>query len=103
MPSTGIQENIPRIFFLSQNFPNPFLGRTVIEYGLPKKARVRLCIYNAVGQLVGVLDEGDKQAGYYKPKWSGRDDRDKSLPSGIYFIRMTTAEFTKTRKMILIQ
>ncbi|MCK4257064.1 T9SS type A sorting domain-containing protein, partial [candidate division WOR-3 bacterium] len=99
-PSTGIEENIPRVFFLSQNFPNPFRQKTVISYQLPVISKVSLKVYDITGRLVITLVDEEKEAGYYKVKWSGKE---KNLTSGIYFVRLHAGTFIKTRKMILIR
>ena len=87
-------------FVLNKNFPNPFRGKTVISYQLPVISKVSLKVYDLTGRLVITLVDEEKEAGYYTVKWSGRE---KNLTSGIYFLRMSAAGFTKTRKIILIQ
>ena len=68
-------------------------------------------VYDLTGRLVITLVDEEKEVGYYTVKWTGRE---KNLASGIYFVRMSTVpirdqrsygarEYTKTRKMILIQ
>ncbi|PIP12097.1 MAG: hypothetical protein COX49_07500, partial [bacterium (Candidatus Stahlbacteria) CG23_combo_of_CG06-09_8_20_14_all_40_9] len=63
--------------------------------------------YNNAGQLVRVLVDGEKEPGYYRVNWDGKDETGKKLPVGIYFYRMDAFDskdrFTETKKMILIQ
>ncbi len=94
----------PKEFTLNQNFPNPFNPATTIEYGLPKSVRVSLQIFNILGQSVRTLVKDQlQQAGFYKVTWDGLNDQGQPVPSGIYFYRLSTKEFLKTRKMILLR
>ena len=70
------------------NFPNPFNPETTIRFSLPHDANVRLKIYNALGQLVRILDERSLKAGYQAITWNGRNDRDSPVASGVYLYRL---------------
>jgi len=83
---TGVEsgENVlPSSISLSQNYPNPFNPSTTISYQLPKASNVSLQIFNALGQRVATLAEGEKEAGFHKVQWNA------SVPSGIYFYRLS--------------
>ena len=90
--------DIPNMFYLTQNYPNPFNPSTSIKFGIPQSGLVKLLVYNSLGQkVVEVVN-----------KWllSGSHSVSvdmSSMPSGIYFYRMTTGKFSSTRKMILIK
>jgi hypothetical protein len=97
--------SVPKAFALEQNFPNPFNPSTRIEYALPVGARVRLSVFNTLGQEVAVLADGVESAGYKSAVWNAA-----SMPSGLYFIRIEAAalnnsqnSFTDVRKMMLIK
>ncbi len=94
---------LPRKFQLLQNYPNPFNAQTVITYHLPKAAHVRLRIYNPLGQIVRVLENGMKEGGIYSVTWNGRDQYGQIVPTGIYFCRFEAGDFNSYQKMILIQ
>ena len=55
--------NIPSDFVLKQNFPNPFNPSTTIEFALPVSAKIRVKVYNLLGQTVKVLYDGVKECG----------------------------------------
>lgn len=96
---TGIDDQSPSIpdrIELSQNYPNPFNAKTAIEYALPFDSHVRIVVYNLLGQSIETLVDRDQAAGYYQVLWDAAD-----APTGVYFYRIETAEFTATRKMLL--
>ena len=81
---------------LEQNYPNPFTGRSVIPYSIPKATKVRLTIYDLQGRTVKVIEEGVRSAGRYSAEvLTG------NLRPGIYYYKMEADEFSTTRKMIV--
>jgi hypothetical protein len=85
-------------FHLFQNFPNPFNPLTVIQYQVPTYGKVILKIYNILGQEVGALVDNFQEAGYKSVTFNAKD-----LPSGLYFYRLQTGNFTDTKKLILLK
>ena len=67
-------QKIPKSYYLNQNYPNPFNPGTVIEYGLPKASRIKLEIYNILGQKVMTLLDKEQSPGTYKMAWDGKYD-----------------------------
>lgn len=90
-------------YHLSQNYPNPFNPTTTISYGIKKDNRVRLTIYNLLGQKVRTLVNASQPAGNYKVIWNGRDKNNQQVSNGIYIYRITSGNFVKTKKMILLK
>jgi hypothetical protein len=91
----------PEKFVLSQNYPNPFNPETTIRYQTPKNMRVTLRIFNALGQVIRVLVDEDKPAGYYTATWDGRNELGKQVNSGIYWYRLEAGNYVETKKMIM--
>jgi hypothetical protein len=89
---------VPKVFSLEQNYPNPFNPSTRITYGLPKASQVSLTIYSPLGQKVGDLVTGVKEAGFHTVPFDGAN-----LPSGVYFCRMQAEDFVATRKLLLVK
>ena len=75
-----------------------------VEAVVPKVAgRVRLVVYNILGQLVKVLVDGDQAAGPHTVVWDGRDNAGGEISSGVYFYRVRAGDFSATRKMVLVR
>jgi hypothetical protein len=85
-----------------QNYPNPFIQTTTIEYYLEQSSHVELKIYNSLGQLIRTLVDDFKTDGKYLVKWDGKDSYGKDMPGGSYFYRIRIGEYTSVNKMICI-
>jgi len=90
-------------FALVQNYPNPFNPYTVIKYEIPEPCRVRLAIFDVSGRLVRTLVDGHRGEGRYTEYWYGRDERGRSVASGIYFYRLEAGSYSKTKRMVLLR
>lgn len=93
-----ISTEVPKRFELKQNYPNPFNPVTNIEFSIVESAFVNLVIFNALGQQVTTLVNQDLKAGSYKYDFNA-----SNLPSGTYYYRLTSGDFTQTNKMILVK
>jgi len=91
------------VFFILQNYPNPFTHTTVIKYGLPKDAKVDIVIYNILGQKVATLIDRNQKAGCYAVRWDNISDSGRTVANGIYFYRIRAGGYTAIRKMLLIR
>ena len=94
---------LPQFFALHQNYPNPFNPVTTLRYELPAHCRVILVIYDMRGREVVRLVDGYISAGYNKVVWNSSDASGRPVPSGIYFARLITPEYTHVIKMSLIR
>lgn len=92
------QSNNELTFELNQNYPNPFNPKTNINFSLSESGKVKLTVYNLLGQEVDVLINTDLSAGNHTAVFEG-----SNLASGIYFYKLETNEFTSTKKMILMK
>jgi hypothetical protein len=106
-PVTGIEptnnSRIPNEFKLFQNYPNPFNPSTKIKFELPLskgglKGVVSLKVYDILGKEIQTLVNEQLQPGTYEVEFDG-----SNLPSGIYFYKLSTGNFTETNKMLLIK
>jgi hypothetical protein len=106
---TGVETVVgeaPQRLELLQNYPNPLNPSTTISYQLPDQSTVSLQIFNALGQPVATLAEGEKEAGFHKVRWNA------NVPSGIYFYRLSVrtegrngqvGQYVETRAMTVLK
>lgn len=85
-------------FQLFQNYPNPFNPVTTVSFSLPFKSYVRLVVFDVLGREIYKLAGGTFDAGLHKIDFNAMN-----LPGGIYFYKITTENFTQTKKMILVK
>lgn len=98
---SGIMENDPTPvldFQLFQNYPNPFNPTTAIKFSIPKAMHVSLSVYNTLGQEVTKLISSEMNAGNHIAEWNA-----SGFTSGIYFYKLTTGDFTETKKLLLMK
>jgi pimeloyl-ACP methyl ester carboxylesterase len=83
--------------------PNPFNSGTRVFFELAKRQRISLQIFDSRGRLVRVLEEGSFDQGRYERFWDGRNDKGKSVSSGIYFARMRAGDQAIFHKIVLLK
>jgi len=93
----------PDAFLLAQNYPNPFNPVTVIRYDLSVKARVRIKIFNVLGQRVATLVDREQSAGSYTTTWNGLTQTGRAAPAGVYLYRLEAGDRVETKKMLLLK
>jgi len=114
--TAGVEEGfpripLPRVFALSQNYPNPCREFTIINYQLSKPVRATLKVYDISGRLIRTLVDEEQKPGFYTATWNGRDSSGRQVASGVYFYRLTArqanggeaCDFTATRRMVLVR
>jgi len=89
---------VPQAYVLDQNYPNPFNPSTTIRYGLTQKGVVQLTVFNALGQEVRQLVNGEQEAGYHEIRFDGT-----GLASGVYFYRIHAGTFVQTKRFVLLK
>ena len=102
---TLVQNDIkqPNHFTLS-SYPNPFNPSTTISFTLPTTSRVTLQIFDTNGTLIKtLLDNVTKEAGQHSSLWSGTNSKNKSAASGVYWYRLTSADYQQTSRGLLLK
>jgi len=89
---------IPENFSLEQNYPNPFNPTTGIKFSIPAGNNVTLKVYDLTGRVVATLINEYKPAGSYEVTFDAAD-----LSSGVYYYSISSGEFSKTMKMVLVK
>lgn len=96
--SAGNQSTLPSAYKLHQNYPNPFNPATQINYEIPKDGYVNISIFDVLGRKISSLIDKFQRSGRYSVIF----DAD-ALSSGVYYYKITSGEFTDTKKLILIR
>lgn len=93
-----VNSNLPVRNSLGQNYPNPFNPSTVIKYVLAKQGYVSITIYDLLGKEIRIYSEGIRPAGENSFKFVNF-----GLASGIYIYKITSGDFTESKKMVLVK
>ena len=93
----------PYKFQLAAAYPNPFNPTTFISYEVPVGMQFTIGIFDITGKLVKTLISGKQSVGQGIVRWDGQNDYQIILPSGVYFYRLSSADFTVTRKIVLLK
>ncbi|MCX7876701.1 MAG: T9SS type A sorting domain-containing protein [Melioribacteraceae bacterium] len=99
---------LPIDFKLFQNFPNPFNPTTNIKYEIPHidingektNQKVKLSIYDTLGNEVAILVNEIQKPGFYNYSFSSKH---YSLSSGVYFYKLQIGKYSEVKKMILMK
>jgi hypothetical protein len=98
---TGLNGNSntqKQFYGLKQNYPNPFNPETIIEFTLKKSEKVKINIYNILGEKIKEIDLGTKSQGEHKYRFNSAD-----LISGVYLYQIKTDGFSESKKMITLK
>ena len=102
--AVGDDGSSPLEFALHAIHPNPTRAGATIRYDVPGSGgSVALRIYDAQGRCVRVLAEGWTSPGRRSLSWDTRDARGAPVAAGLYFVRLSVADFTATRKLLVLR
>jgi hypothetical protein len=94
---------LPVTIALANAYPNPFNPSTTIAVRMQKPGQAALVVYNATGQKVKTLFQGQLQAGQNDFTWNGTNDAGAQVASGMYFYQLQAAGIVQTKSMILLK
>ncbi|MFQ5676371.1 MAG: S8 family serine peptidase [bacterium] len=94
---------IPADFSLEQNFPNPVTAgtngkQTLIRYRLSHADAVKITVYDLLGREIRTIAQTFQSAGEHTLQFDATH-----LPNGVYFYKLQAGNFSKIRKMIVLQ
>lgn len=98
LTSVNNDNDIEFDYKLEQNYPNPFNPATTIEFTIKRNSRVRLNIYNSLGQIITTILDKELLQGQHRILFDG-----SNYSSGIYFYQIITDNFTKAKKFIIMK
>lgn len=87
---------VPTEFYLSQNYPNPFGGKTTIKFCLPCWTRVKLDILTLHDTILKTLVDQEKEAGTFEVEFDAGD-----LPEGSYICLFQAGDFAESKRMLV--
>lgn len=94
----NISTKVPDAYKVYQNYPNPFNPTTTIKFDILKSGYVKMEVFDGLGRKLEDLIDERLQPGSYSVEWNAAKHT-----SGIYYYRISTSDFTKTMKMILVK
>ena len=78
-------------------------SKAILEYAIPKTARVSLQVFDIQGRAVRTLVDQDAAAGTFRAAWDGTTDAGTSAARGIFFARLSADGKTIDSKKVVIQ
>ena len=96
--SSAPDAELGRVVSLEPNYPNPFNPSTTIHYRVSKATHVQLKVFDALGRLVTVLENGFHETGEYHAEWNA-----SSEASGVFYLQLISHEGVLTQKMLLLK
>ncbi|MCR4439269.1 MAG: M1 family aminopeptidase [bacterium] len=94
---------LPESFRLLPPHPNPFNSSVVVLVELPAKARLRLTVVNAAGQVTRVLVDEQRAPGRYRERWDGCDAQGNPVASGVYYLQAEAGNMRDSSKVVLLR
>jgi hypothetical protein len=94
----NVEVELPLQYALEQNYPNPFNPSTKISYSIPEDGFVKLAVYNLLGEEVATLINAFQKADRYEINFNA-----SSLSSGVYVYKIEAANYTASKKLVLMK
>ncbi len=92
------QAGLVNEFSISQNYPNPFNSQTSFSFGLPANDHVTLRVFDLLGREVATVLNRDMNAGNHTINWSA-----EGLSTGVYVYKLTTSQYSDTKKLLFLK
>jgi|GEM_PF-3603360 hypothetical protein len=93
----------PNNFIIYPNYPNPFNSETSFIYQLGQRQKVAIRVFDVLGKVVRILENGIMSIGKHYLQWEGRDDHGNILPSGVYLIHFEAEQSSRILKTIILK
>ena len=94
----GVSVQLPTVYKLFDNYPNPFNPSTVIQYQIPINGMVTLKVFDVLGREIRTLVHENKTAGSYSVNFDA-----SKLASGVYIYQLKAGNFVSTKKMMYLK
>jgi hypothetical protein len=101
---TGVGDNPNVVNFLALLSENPFRsGAAKISFGITKKEKVELKVYDVAGRLVKTLANREFEAGSHSLFWDGSNNEGRQVSRGVYFYQLHTPSFVSQKKLAVLK
>jgi hypothetical protein len=94
---------LPTVTMFSGIAPSPFRESSMVRFQLNEASPVKVRIYSATGRLVRELLNEELPAGYHSVPWDARDHHGRPIAQGIYYVRLQTAGYGKTKRAVVLR
>jgi len=103
LSSDNVGLDIPDMFQLHQNFPNPFNPSTIVSYEIPIESDVEIVIFDITGNEIQSFKYNNQSPGHHQISWNGFDNSGTRLSNGTYFYQLKTNNSIQTKKMVVLK
>lgn len=98
-----VNAKLPGDFILNQNFPNPFNPSTTISFNLPLDSKVKISVFNSLGELITDIVDQEFTAGKHEIRFDALN-----LASGIYLYKIKALKldgsfWSDSKKMLILK
>ena len=101
--TNDVDNNLPSVFVIHQNFPNPFNPKTNISYDLPNDSYTVVKVYDLLGKHVKTLIDREQTAGYKTLVWDSKNEHGENVSAGVYIYQIKSGLNLSSKKMILLK
>jgi hypothetical protein len=95
--------DIPTVYKVHQNHPNPFNPVTSLRYDLPEDGLVNITVYDMMGRSIKSLVNSNQSAGYRSIQWNATNNAGQPVSAGLYLYTIEAGKFRQTKKMVLLK
>ena len=82
-------------------YPSPAMSSVTIPFSLAATGAARIDVYDVTGRIVTTLAAEEMAAGQHSLVWNLRDTNGSIIPSGVYHVRISTADWTGTTNLVV--
>ncbi len=94
---------VPVVGLAVRAIANPFHGRTLLQYAVPRSGHVDLSVYDGAGRRVRTVVAGRHRAGQYRVCWNGDADGGQEVAAGVYWLRLVTDDGQAVTKAVMLR
>jgi len=88
---------------LLPSWPNPFRHSTCFEFTLVQSDYLNISVFDLTGKIVKTISAKKFETGSYSLTWDGTNNRNQKVPSGIYILKLTSKNYIRSHRMILLE